>query len=78
VRDVAVNPNDLSSPHGFPVWVRSCHFFNVPFMMLLIGSCLAIFLFTSHRAIADTPAGITEERRRVLDVCPARGAFRDS
>jgi thiosulfate reductase cytochrome b subunit len=38
----AVNPNDLPSPHGFPVWVRYCHFFNFLFVMLLIRSGFSI------------------------------------
>ncbi len=37
-----VNPNNLPSPHGFPVWVRYCHFFNFLFVMLLIRSGLSI------------------------------------
>jgi hypothetical protein len=27
----SVNPNNLVSPYGFPVWVRYCHFFNFLF-----------------------------------------------
>jgi DMSO/TMAO reductase YedYZ molybdopterin-dependent catalytic subunit/thiosulfate reductase cytochrome b subunit len=38
----AVNANNLPSPHGFPVWVRYCHFFNFLFVMLLIRSGLSI------------------------------------
>jgi len=30
-----VYPNNFSAPHGFPLWVRYCHFFNFLFMMLL-------------------------------------------
>ena len=37
-----VNPNNLPSPHGFPVWVRYCHVFNFLFVMLLIRSGLSI------------------------------------
>jgi sulfoxide reductase catalytic subunit YedY len=37
-----VNPNNVASPHGFPVWVRYCHFFNFLFVMLLIRSGLSI------------------------------------
>lgn len=37
-----VNPNNAPSPHGFPVWVRYCHFFNFLFVMLLIRSGLSI------------------------------------
>ena len=38
----SVNPNDAPSPHGFPVWVRYCHYFNFLFVMLLIRSGLSI------------------------------------
>jgi methionine sulfoxide reductase catalytic subunit len=37
-----VNANNLASPHGFPLWVRYCHFFNFLFVMLLIRSGLSI------------------------------------
>lgn len=37
-----VNPNNLPSPHGFPVWVRYCHYLNFLFVMLLIRSGLSI------------------------------------
>ena len=39
-----VNPNGLAGPHGFPVWVRYCHFFNFFFVMLLIRSGLSILM----------------------------------
>ena len=38
----SVNPNNVSSPHGFPVWVRYCHFFNFLFVTLLVRSGLSI------------------------------------
>jgi methionine sulfoxide reductase catalytic subunit len=38
----SVNPNNLPSPHGFPLWVRYGHFFNFLFLMLLIRSGLSI------------------------------------
>jgi methionine sulfoxide reductase catalytic subunit len=39
-----VNPNNLPSPHGFPLWVRYAHFFNFLFVMLLIRSGLSILM----------------------------------
>jgi hypothetical protein len=33
---------DVALPHGFPVWVRYCHFFNFLFVTLLIRSGLSI------------------------------------
>ncbi|HWQ92047.1 MAG TPA: molybdopterin-dependent oxidoreductase [Clostridia bacterium] len=36
-----VNP---SSPHGFPLWVRLCHYLNFAFVMLLIRSGLSILM----------------------------------
>lgn len=35
-------PNNFSGPHGFPLWVRYCHFFNFLFVMMLIRSGLSI------------------------------------
>ncbi|MEO6951374.1 MAG: molybdopterin-dependent oxidoreductase [Polyangia bacterium] len=32
----------VAAPHGFPVWVRYCHFFNLLFVTLLIRSGLSI------------------------------------
>jgi len=26
-----IYPNNFAGPHGFPVWVRYCHFFNFSF-----------------------------------------------
>ena len=37
-----IYPNNFVGPHGFPVWVRYCHFFNFFFVMLLIRSGLSI------------------------------------
>jgi methionine sulfoxide reductase catalytic subunit len=37
-----VNPNNMPSPRGFPLWVRYCHFLNFFFVMLLIRSGLSI------------------------------------
>ena len=39
-----VSPNNFSGPHGFPLWVRYCHFFNFFFVMLLIRSGLSILM----------------------------------
>ena len=39
-----VYPNNFSGPHGFPLWVRYCHFFNFLFVMLLIRSGLSILM----------------------------------
>jgi methionine sulfoxide reductase catalytic subunit len=35
-------PNNFAGPHGFPVWVRYCHFFNFLFVTMLIRSGLSI------------------------------------
>ena len=39
-----IYPNDFAGPHGFPLWVRYCHFFNFFFVMLLIRSGLSILM----------------------------------
>jgi len=39
-----IYPNNFPGPHGFPVWVRYCHFFNFLFVMLLIRSGLSILM----------------------------------
>ena len=39
-----VNPNNIPSVHGFPLWVRYGHFFNFLFVMLLIRSGLSILM----------------------------------
>lgn len=35
-------PNEFAGPHGFPLWVRYCHFFNFLFVTMLIRSGLSI------------------------------------
>ena len=37
-----IQPNNFAGPHGFPVWLRYCHFFSFLFVMLLIRSGLSI------------------------------------
>jgi hypothetical protein len=37
-----VYPNAFVDPHGFPFWVRYCHFFNFVFLMMLIRSGISI------------------------------------
>jgi thiosulfate reductase cytochrome b subunit len=37
-----IYPNNFLGPHGFPVWVRYCHFFNFLFVTMLIRSGLSI------------------------------------
>ena len=39
-----IYPNNFAGPHGFPVWVRYCHFFNFLFVMLLIRSGFSILV----------------------------------
>ena len=39
-----IYPNNVTGPHGFPVWVRYCHFFNFLFVMMLIRSGLSILM----------------------------------
>lgn len=39
-----VYPNNFAGPHGFPLWVRWCHFFNFLFVMMLIRSGLSILV----------------------------------
>jgi methionine sulfoxide reductase catalytic subunit len=39
-----IYPNNIAGPHGFPVWVRYCHFFNFLFVMMLIRSGLSILM----------------------------------
>ena len=39
-----IYPNNFAGPHGFPVWVRYCHFFNFLFVMMLIRSGLSILV----------------------------------
>src|ERR1035437_2023676 len=42
-----VYPNNFAGPHGFPLWVRYCHFFNFLFVMMLIRSGLSILVVLS-------------------------------
>jgi len=35
-------PNAVIEPHGFPIWLRYCHFFNLVFLMMLIRSGISI------------------------------------
>ena len=37
-----VYPNNFTGPHGFPLWVRYCNFFNFLFVTMLIRSGLSI------------------------------------
>ncbi len=39
-----VQPNNFAGPHGFPLWVRYCHFFNFLFVTMLIRSGLSILV----------------------------------
>ncbi|HEY6466665.1 MAG TPA: molybdopterin-dependent oxidoreductase [Candidatus Acidoferrales bacterium] len=39
-----IYPSNFAGPHGFPVWVRYCHFFNFFFVMMLIRSGLSILV----------------------------------
>ena len=38
------SPNNFAGPHGFPLWVRYCHFFNLFFVLMLIRSGLSILM----------------------------------
>ncbi len=39
-----IYPSKFAGPHGFPLWVRYCHFFNFIFVMMLIRSGLSILV----------------------------------
>ncbi len=39
-----VQPDNFAGPHGFPLWVRYCHFFNFLFVTMLIRSGLSILM----------------------------------
>ena len=39
-----IDPDNFGGPHGFPVWVRYCHFFNFLFLTMLIRSGLSILV----------------------------------
>jgi methionine sulfoxide reductase catalytic subunit len=40
----AAVPGAAAGPHGFPAWVRWCHFFNLFFIFMLIRSGLSILM----------------------------------
>jgi methionine sulfoxide reductase catalytic subunit len=39
-----IYPDNFTGPHGFPLWVRYCHFFNFVFLIMLIRSGLSILV----------------------------------
>jgi DMSO/TMAO reductase YedYZ molybdopterin-dependent catalytic subunit/thiosulfate reductase cytochrome b subunit len=39
-----IYPSNFSGPHGFPLWVRYCHFFNFFFVTMLIRSGISILM----------------------------------
>ena len=39
-----IYPSNFAGPHGFPLWVRYCHFFNFLFVTMLIRSGLSILV----------------------------------
>src|SRR6202163_2360585 len=68
-----IYPDNFAGPHGFPLWVRYCHFFNFFFVMLLIRSGLSILMdhprlyFNDHCApgsewIRFTPLEVPRDR----------------
>jgi methionine sulfoxide reductase catalytic subunit len=40
----AAVPGAAAGPHGFPAWIRWCHFFNLVFIFMLIRSGLSILM----------------------------------
>ena len=44
IRPILPGNGSALSPHGFPAWVRYCHFFNLLFLMMLIRSGLSILM----------------------------------
>jgi DMSO/TMAO reductase YedYZ molybdopterin-dependent catalytic subunit/thiosulfate reductase cytochrome b subunit len=40
----SIYATSAAAPHGFPLWVRYCHFFNFLFVMLLLRSGLSILV----------------------------------
>src|SRR5579884_1289203 len=42
--NTAAVPGSTSGPHGFPAWVRWCHFSNLFFLFMLIRSGLSILM----------------------------------
>lgn len=41
---IKTSPSNFVGPHGFPLWLRYCHFFNFLFVMMLIRSGLSILV----------------------------------
>lgn len=39
-----VYPNNFAGPHGFPLWVRCCHFLNFLFVTMLIRGGISILM----------------------------------
>lgn len=39
-----IDPDNFAGPHGFPVWVRYCHFLNFLFLTMFIRSGLSILV----------------------------------
>ena len=39
-----IQVSNTAGPHGFPLWIRYCHFFNFFFVMILIRSGLSILM----------------------------------
>jgi len=39
-----IDPYNFARPHGFPAWLRYCHFFNFLFVMMLVRSGLSILV----------------------------------
>jgi len=66
--------SNFAGPHGFPVWVRYCHFFNFLFVMMLIRSGLSILLDHPHLYFND---GCTPRRKRKW-VPPANHPWREA
>src|SRR5574338_558498 len=67
------SPDNFSGPHGFPLWVRYCHFFNFFFVMMLVRSGLSILMdhprlyFNDHctpgsEGIRFTPLTVAKDR----------------
>ncbi|MGH9569392.1 MAG: molybdopterin-dependent oxidoreductase [Candidatus Angelobacter sp.] len=65
-----VYPNNFSGPHGFPLWLRYCHFFNFLFVMLLIRSGLSILMDHPRLYFNDNCTPGTEWIRLTLLTVP--------
>src|ERR1035441_2549616 len=48
-----IYPSNFAGPHGFPLWVRYCHFFNFLFVTMLIRSGLSILVDQNRKAAAN-------------------------